>query len=185
MLQPAPMPRSSADSATKSSDELRSSDASRSHGDRHEHTAGDRPGAVPARARDQATGDEGAEGGAEHERHEHQARPGGADLAHLLHELGDEEDPAPEQEAAREVDAGGRSHHRVAEEDERQDGLGRAPLAAHEQPAEQHHQGDQGDGAGRPPGDLVAAEGREQDEQRQTRGEERGTRQSRACGMRR
>ena len=42
------------------------------HGDGHEHTARDRPGAVPARAGDQATGDEGAEGRAEHERHEDQ-----------------------------------------------------------------------------------------------------------------
>ena len=44
-----------------------------------EHAAGDRPGSVPARARDQPTGDERAEGGAEHERHEHQPGPGGAD----------------------------------------------------------------------------------------------------------
>ena len=66
--------------AARTTDELRSSEASRTMATVMSTAAGDRPGPVAPVARDQPAGDEGAEGGAEHERHEHEPGPRGADV---------------------------------------------------------------------------------------------------------
>jgi hypothetical protein len=119
--------------------------------DRHDRGTGDRERLVAAEAADQLPAADGRDEEARHHRGEQQAGRGRAVALDVLEVERDVGDGAEEREADDEPDRAADAKDAVAEELERQDGLGRALLGEDERNEQEEPGGNEGEHRRRPP----------------------------------